>query len=375
MKIAKLLSLLNKKVPFRHCEKWDNAGLAAGDSKAEITGMIAVLDLSEEAVDYAVKNECNLIIAHHPLIFKPIYCVRSDDHTGALLTKLIKNSINLIVLHTNFDKSIYNQSYNLARKLGLDNLEPLSITDSEYLCKLSVFVPPQNCDALKNAVFEAGAGKIGRYSRCAYTTEGHGEFMGGADSNPFTGRPLEPEKTKEIKLEAVFNENLQAAIVEAVLKNHPYEEPAYDIIQLKNKCKNYGYGIYGEFTKEITFEKFIDELKKITNISKNKTVFTATGSPPVFIKKTAIVNGSGFDFYKKAIEKKCDVFISGDITYHRALELKAAGLFTIDCSHFATEANFGECLETLINEIETEENCPLNYKKNNIEEKNPLEII
>jgi dinuclear metal center YbgI/SA1388 family protein len=369
-----LVSLLNKKVPFRHCEKWDNAGFIAGDISGEITGVAAALDICDETLDYALKNKCNVIIAHHPLIFNQLRNLRADDYTGSLLIKLIKTGVSLIVLHTNFDKSIYNQSYNVAAKLGLQNIKPLAVTDSEYLYKIAVFVPPENCAALKNALCEAGAGIIGNYSQCAYMTEGAGEFMGGAASNPAAGKPLILERTKEIKLEMVFNEGLLNDVTGALIKNHPYEEPAYDIFQLKNTCKTYGYGVYGELAEKAPADKIINKLKKIM-LAAGVPIFTAAGRRPEFIKKVAMVNGSGFDFYKNALDKKCDLFITGDISYHRALELKASGLYTIDCSHFATEINFGECLSKLISEIETEEKCGLNYKYSEKIQKNPLEIV
>ncbi len=374
MKISALVSLLNKKVPFRHCEKWDNVGFIAGDISGEITGLTSALDICDETIDYAVKNKCNVIIAHHPLVFSQLKNLRADDHTGSLLIKLIKNGVNLIVLHTNFDKSIYNQSYNVAEKLGLRNVKPLSVTDSEYLYKIAVFVPHENCESLKKALCDAGAGVIGNYSQCAYMSEGAGEFMGGAASNPAVGKPLVLERTKEIKLEMVFNETLLNAVTSALIKNHPYEEPAYDIFQLKNTCKTYGYGVYGELPEKTPAEKIIKKLKKIMSKA-GEPIFTAAGRRPEYIKKVAMVNGSGFDFYRAALEKKCDLFISGDITYHRALELKASGLYTIDCSHFATEINFSECLSKLIAEIENEENCSLNYKYDEKIEKNPMEIV
>ncbi len=374
MKISKLVSLLNKKVPFRHCEKWDNVGFIAGDISGEVTGVAAALDICDETLDYAVKNKCNVIIAHHPLIFSQLKSLRADDYTGSLLIKLIKNGVNLIVLHTNFDKSAYNQSYNIAQKIGLLNVKPLSITDSEYLYKIAVFVPPKNCAALKKVLCDAGAGVIGNYSQCAYMTEGEGEFMGGADSNPAVGKPFILERTKEIKLEMVFNEGLLNEVTSALIKNHPYEEPAYDIFQLKNTCKTFGYGVYGEFAQRAPAEKIINKLKKIMSTAADP-IFTAIGRRPEYIKRVAMVNGSGFDFYKSALEKKCDLFITGDISYHRALELSASGLYTIDCSHFAAEINFGECLAKLISEIESEEKCCLNYKYSEKIQKNPMEIV
>ncbi len=374
MKISKLLSLLNKKVPFRLCEKWDNVGLAVGDASDEIKGIAGALDVTDETLRYAVESKANLIIAHHPLIFSPISSVRADNLVGSLVLKIIKHGLNLIVLHTNFDKSEFNQSYNMAEKLGLEGVKPLSVTNSEYLCKLAVFVPPENCASLKKALCEAGAGVLGNYSQCAYMTEGFGEFMGDENSNPAVGKPLKLERTKETRLEMVFSEELLAPVREALLKNHPYEEPAYDIYQLKNTCKNYGYGVFGELGESVDAAGFVDLVKK--NICGGSgTSVVSIGEKPRKIKRVAIVNGSGFDFYKNAVEKKCDAFITGDVTYHRAFELKASGLYTLDCSHFSTEINFGECLEGLVKLIEKEENCDLNYKYSRGMQKNPMEIL
>lgn len=375
MKISGLVSLLNKKVPFRLCEKWDNVGFIAGDASGELTGVTAVLDLTAEAVDHAVETGANLIIAHHPLIFSPISNVRADNPVGSLLIKLIRSGVSLAVLHTNFDKSVYNQSYGIAEKLGLKSVAPLSATNAEQLCKLTVFVPPADCAALKKALSDAGAGVIGNYSQCAYMTDGYGEFMGDENSNPAVGEPLKLERTRETRLEMVFGEQLIPAVTEALLKNHPYEEPAYDICQLKNTFKNYGYGVYGELAEKTAPKKFVEKLKKIMSSGGAKPCFAAVGRAPETIRRVAIVNGSGFDFYRNAIEKKCDVFITGDVSYHRAMELAAAGLYTIDCSHFATESNFPERLGLLIAEIEKENKCSINYSYSDKIQKNPMESI
>lgn len=344
MKITALINKINSVAPLKFAEKWDNVGINVGDGSAEISSAVTCLDISEEVIDFAISRQANLIISHHPLIFGNINSVTPSNLIGKIIYKLIQNNITLLVLHTNFDKSVYNQSYDIATNLELKKLSPLKITDSEYLYKISVFVPDASCASLKQALSEAGAGSIGNYSECGYMLSGFGEFRGNESSNPAIGKPGILEKVSETRLEMVFPEGLQSKIIDAVLKNHPYEEPAYDIYQLKNIYKQYGYGIIGEFDKPLKFEEFLNKLKSVIS---NES-FIEIGNPPELINKVGIVNGSGFEFYKNALAQKCDVFITGDISYHRAHEIKFSGLYTLDCTHFGTEKNFSKCFDRLL---------------------------
>ena len=372
MKINAFINKVNAFAPLRIAEKWDNVGINVGDGACEITSAVVCLDISEDIIDFAAQKGANLIISHHPLIFGNITNITPTNLTGKIIYKLIQNNITLAVLHTNFDKSIYNQSYDIADTLNLKNIAPLKITDSEYLYKISVFVPDAECAGLKQALSEAGAGNIGNYSECGYMISGCGEFRGNENSLPAIGKAGVLEKVSETRLEMVFPEGLQSKIIETVLKNHPYEEPAYDIYQLKNVYKQYGYGITGEFEQPLNFDEFLAKLKN----SIPDESFIEIGARPQAIKKIGIVNGSGFEFYKNAAAQKCDVFITGDISYHRAHEIKFSGLYTIDCTHFGTEKNFPKCFGKLLNALKEKDNELNKINFYDFENsKNPMERI
>jgi len=375
MKISTFLSCLNKKAPFRLAEKWDNVGLIAGDASREIKNVVATLDLTDKTIDFALKNNANLIIAHHPLIFTPISSVTASNSTGLLLMRLIEEKINLIVAHTNFDKSPYNSSYQIARLYELSNISTLQVTNTDYLYKIAVFVPKKSCAKLKKALSEAGAGVLGNYSQCAYMIDGTGEFMGNENSNPAVGAPMKLERVEETRLEMIFPEHMQSDVVQTMRANHPYEEPAYDVYQLKNAFRHYGYGVCGDLKKPLDAKNFIKKTSELfaTNLAGGQ--LCAIGQAPDKIKKIAVVNGSGFDAYKAAISNKCDAFITGDVSYHRALELASSGLYTIDCTHFATEVNFAECLKTLILEIQNDEKAVFGFFDAKTVLKNPMEKI
>jgi len=371
MRISSLVSRIGKKVPFRLAEKWDNVGLTIGEGSAELSSVVVCLDLTDEVIDHAKKVSANLIISHHPLIFGSINSINPNTLTGSLIYRLIRENINLLVLHTNFDKSDYNSSYKLASQLGIAAIHPLHITDHEYLHKIAVFVPNADREAVKKAMSAAGAGVLGNYSECAYMMEGFGEFRGNENSNPAIGSPAKLERVEETRLEMIFPESIMSQVVEAMKNSHPYEEPAYDLYQLKNVSRHYGYGIYGDLSKPLSPEEFIARIKHVFGEAEP---MLKIGTPPAKIKKVALVNGSGFEFHKDAAEKKCDVFLTGDISYHRACELKHKGLFTIDCTHFATEKNFVNCVSDLLNEINHEAKWTINYYPAECL-KNPMERI
>lgn len=371
MKISSLVSRIGRRIPSKLAEKWDNVGLLIGDGSRDLENIVVCLDVTDEAIDLARRNSANLIIAHHPLIFGSVNSISPSTPTGSLIYRLIRENLNLLVLHTNFDKSPYNSSIKLASQLGLSNAKPLHITDHEYLYKIAVFVPTESCAAVKKALSDAGAGVIGNYSECAYMIDGHGEFRGNESSNPAIGVAGRLERVAETKLEMVYPESISSQVIEAMKHAHPYEEPAYDVFQLKNVYRQYGYGVCGDLSKPLSGEEFVSLVKKVFG---GDEPLSKIGDIPSQVRKVGLVNGSGFEFFKDAVEKRCDAFLTGDISYHRACEIKFRGLFTIDCTHFASEKNFIHCVSDLLNEIAVESKWQLNYFQEACA-KNPMERL
>lgn len=371
MKISALVSKINGKAPFSIAEKWDNCGLTIGDPSAEIEGAVVCLDVTAEAIDFAVSKKANLVIAHHPLIFGQINSVNPRTLTGSLIYKAVRANVGVLVLHTNFDKSPYNSAFRFAEDMGLGGCAPLMVTDREYLKKIAVFVPTPDCPKVKKALSEAGAGVLGNYAECGYMIEGEGEFTGNENSNPAIGAPMKMERVRETRLEMIFAPELEGRVVEAMKRTHPYEEPAYDIYALQNVCRQFGYGAAGEYEKPIASFQFIRTVKEVVG---DDQPLVTVGEMPKTVKKVGILNGSGFDFYRQARDAGCDVFITGDISYHRAQELKFSGLFTIDCTHFGTEKNFLQCASELLNRINLENKWNLNFYLADMA-KNPMERL
>jgi len=326
---------------FKYLENWapkgtafknDNTGLQIGDTKQKINKILLSLDFDEKVLDEAISTSSNLIITHHPFIFNPIKKIdASGDKTSALIKLLIKNDIVLYAMHTNADFTKGGVSFKLAERLGLNDIRFLeNIEDSRY--KISVFIPEEHIDSLAKAVFNAGAGVIGEYSMCSYRSEGIGTFRGSENTNPQIGEKLKLEKIKEIKLEFLVDSwNLQKVISE-MIKNHPYEEPAYDINVLKNKNENFGYGAIGKLEKEIDSQSFLDICSEKLNLVNFRYAYENKKR----IQKVAVCGGSGSDLIDLAIKKGADAFVTADIKYH-AFQDAGSEILLIDPGHNETE--------------------------------------
>jgi dinuclear metal center YbgI/SA1388 family protein len=256
MKCSELIATLEKLFPPQYACDWDKQiGLQLGSRKQEINKVLLSLDVTSHEIDLAIKNKCNLIIAHHALFFNPIQKINLNNPLGKSLEKLIKNNIGVYIIHTNMDAapelglgSLY------AQKLGLDptKCEVIETTYAEPFYKLAVFVPEKNAEAVFNAVSEAGAGHLGNYSHCSFWTPGTGTFLPGENTKPHLGKKGKLEKVSEIKIETLVSESNKNEVIKAMLKAHPYEEVAYDLYPLTHPSKKYGVGLVGTLDKPKT---------------------------------------------------------------------------------------------------------------------------
>lgn len=311
MKIREIVSALERFAPLPLQDGFDNAGLQIGLTEAETTGALLCLDVTEAVVDEAVGLGCNLIISHHPLIFKGYKSITGKDYVERCILKAIKNDIVIYSAHTNLDNSTGGVNFKIAEKIGLTDVRILEPKE-ESLLKLVIFVPQVQADEVRKALFDAGCGNIGGYDSCSYNIEGEGTFRAGEGTNPFCGTVGSLHTEKETRIETILPAYKKAIVTEILLAAHPYEEPAFDFYPLKNSWMQSGAGVIGILTQpetELNFLKRIKETFKVGCVRHS----IPTGR---LIRYVSLCGGAGSFLLPKAIACGADVFLTGEIRYH-----------------------------------------------------------
>ncbi len=329
MKVKDVTNYLETIAPLTLQEGYDNSGLLVGSYYSNLKGILVSLDITLEIIDEAIEKGCNLIVAHHPLIFSGIKNITDDNSISKCIIKAIKNNINLYAIHTNLDNVIHGVNGRIADLIGLNNREVL--LPKENLFKVAVFVPLSYQDSVLNAMFEAGAGHIGNYSNCSFSMEGVGSFKPLDGSNPFKGKNKVLEISKENKIEVIVPSYAVSKVVDAMKFAHPYEEVAFDIFQLKNSS-NEGSGLVGYLDHSIDEIKFLKKIKSDFDVKALR--HTRLLNKP--IKKVAVCGGSGSFLLSNAIKKKADIFITSDYKYHQFFEAEGEILIA-DIGHYESE--------------------------------------
>ena len=336
MKVKNLLNDLDKIAPFFLQENFDNSGIQFADLDAPITKILLSLDVTQEILGEALENKVNLIIAHHPILFSPLKQITKQKNP--ILFKAITTKINLLAMHTNYDLAENGLNDYVANLLGIKKISPLQ-SSSEKIFKFTVYVPAKHADKVSRAIFKAGAGKIGKYTETSFNIIGKGTFKPMEGTNPFIGKIGKREEVREIKIETVVTERALDSVIQTMKDNHPYEEPAYDIYELKTK-PSYGIGIFGEIDKEVEISKFSLEVKNRLRAQYIRLIKSNNRK----IRKVALCTGSGGSLLEQVTNKSANLYITGDITYHTALRAKELGLNVLDVEHFDTEKFFIEAL-------------------------------
>ncbi len=331
MKIQDITSFLEKIAPPSLQENYDNAGLITGNNNWDCTGIIVSLDATEDVVKEAVEKKCNLIVAHHPIIFGGLKKITGKNYVEQTIITAIKNDIAIYAIHTNLDNIINGVNGKIADKLGLINRQILQ-PKKNSLKKLIVFVPVAETEKLRTALFEAGGGHIGNYSECSFSNEGEGTFKGAEGTNPYIGKPGERHIEKENKLEVIFPAWIENQLLTAMRKAHSYEEVAYDIIPLDNSYQNIGSGLVGELPKPITETDFLAELKQSFQLA----VIKHTALTGKMVQKVALCGGAGSFLINAAIASNSDFYITGDIKYHEFFDANGK-LVIADIGHYESE--------------------------------------
>ncbi|MCR4437041.1 MAG: Nif3-like dinuclear metal center hexameric protein [Clostridiales bacterium] len=330
---GEITKFLEKTAPLRLAEEWDNVGLMVGSLKQEINRVLVCLDATPAVIGEAVEKNVDLIISHHPFIFKGLKRINEEDEKGGSIHKLIKNNIGVYSAHTNLDAADEGVNAQLAALLGLKDIVNLKDYKAEKLYKMVVFVPEESVDSVRDAMSRAGAGWIGNYSDCSFMAAGTGTFRPLKGTNPYIGSEGKLEKVKEWRIETVVPTDRLKAVVDSMLDAHPYEEVAYDIYSLELKGKAYGFGKVGLLERPQALDSFIPFIKKALNVKDLRVI----GKDGRMVKKVAVFCGS-FDGDLGAVaDKKADVLVTGDIKYHTALDIVEKGMCVIDAGHFNTE--------------------------------------
>ncbi|KXS41871.1 dinuclear metal center protein, YbgI/SA1388 family [Candidatus Frackibacter sp. WG12] len=333
LSIQQVIQLIEELAPKRLAEDWDNVGLQIGSYDQRVNRVLVTLGVNKEVMKEAVDNNVDLIISHHPVIFKSLSKVRFDQEVGSIIKTAIENEINIYVAHTNYDIAKGGLNDLLAEKLGLNSVKVLKPTYEDELKKLVVFVPNQDLDEVREAITEAGAGWIGNYRDCTFQANGIGTFRPLADTNPHIGQEGQLEKVDESRLETIVPSSKLKEVINKLIEVHPYEEVAYDLYSVEAFGERLGLGRIGELASSTNFEEFVMQIKESLNVDRLRVVEPKKNR----IKKVALCSGSGADLIRTAAFKGADLLLTGDLKYHDAEQAVELGLGVIDAGHYGTE--------------------------------------
>ena len=332
MQISDIVGHLELLAPPAYQESYDNAGLLTGCGTWECTGVLTTLDVTEEVVREAAVRQCNLIVAHHPIVFGGLKKITGRNYVERTVIAAIKKDIAIYAIHTNLDNMVAEGvNGRIADKLGLGERQVLLAREST-LQKLYCFVPVDHLEAVRSAIFAAGAGHIGGYSECSYSVEGFGTFRGGEGTQPFVGQPGIRHTEKEARLEVILPAYLSRSVVQAMMAAHPYEEVAYDLVPLANKHSGVGAGLVGELPEPVEEKAFLGMLCEIFGLSVVRHT-QLTGRP---VKRVALCGGAGSFLISNALASGANIYITSDVKYHEFFDANDR-LVIADIGHFESE--------------------------------------
>ncbi|MBE9464490.1 Nif3-like dinuclear metal center hexameric protein [Dyadobacter subterraneus] len=329
--IKDVIHQLEKLAPSSYQESYDNAGLLVGSPLTLVTGVLFSLDTTEEVIQEAIEKNCNLIVAHHPIVFKGLKRLNGSNYVERTVIKAIKNDIAIYAIHTNLDHVVDGVNWKIAEKLGLANVKVLS-PKKQLLTKLTFFTPVENTQTILDAMFAAGAGEIGQYKNCSFRTEGIGTFQPGQSSNPAIGTKGKDEQVTENRIEVMFPSYMQSTILKIMKENHPYEEVAYYLQNLENENQEVGAGAVGDLPEAMEPEEFLQFLKN----QMQTPVVKHTVPLNKKIQRIAVCGGAGSFLLSDAIRAKADVFVTADYKYHEFFDADNR-IMICDIGHFESE--------------------------------------
>lgn len=330
MKITDVIRAIEEYAPLSYQESYDNAGLIVGDKNNIVSGVLICLDSTEEVVQEAIDKKCNLIVAHHPIVFSGLKKITGKTYIERTVIKAIQHDVAIYAAHTNLDNVLGGVNFKIAEKLGLKNVQILS-KKNQLLNKLVVFCPSSHVNQIREELFRSGAGAIGNYSECSFNTVGQGTFKASEQATPFVGEKKKLHVEDEVKIEVVVESFLIKRVVENMLKVHPYEEVAYDIFEMQN-THQVGSGVVGDLAIPMDEIQFLNQLQKVF-VAKGIR-YTALKKSP--IKRVVLCGGSGSFLLNDAITAGADIFISADFKYHQFFDADGR-IIIADIGHYESE--------------------------------------
>ncbi|MEI6213925.1 MAG: Nif3-like dinuclear metal center hexameric protein [Desulfuromonadales bacterium] len=331
-KVSDLIDIVNKIAPASLAESWDNPGLQLGSHSADVHRIMVALDPVPEVVKAAVDATCQLLITHHPLIFKPLASITTASAQGRSIHCAITAGLSILTLHTNYDIATGGLNDLLAGKIGLNECRPLRITTAEELAKLVVFVPEDHVEKVRGSLLPFTRLQ-GNYRDCSFAAGGEGTFTPQDGAEPFIGTVGSLQRVNEQRLELLVERTTVSRAVKALLAAHPYEEPAFDLYPLLNEGVKLGLGRVGRLAEPLMLKEYAARVGR----SLDTTTLRFVGEPDRIVSKVALCSGSGASLLKDAVRAGADVLVTGDVKYHEARDAEDAGIALIDAGHFPTE--------------------------------------
>lgn len=310
MLIKEITNAIEAVAPLHLQESWDNAGMQVGCAENEVTGVLLCTDVREEILDEAIERGANLIISHHPLLFRGLKKIVGRTYQERIVARAIKHNITIYCAHTNMDSAVGGVNFKMAEKIGLKNVRVLSPQQGTQR-KVVVFVPHEAVSQVEKAMCDAGAGRLGNYDNCSYSMNGEGHYRPLEGAEPWAGNVGEVHEEPEVRLEVLVNKAMCSRVVSAMLKAHPYEEPAFDIIALENEDKYAGLGVIGDIEPQDA-RRFLESVKKSFEVE----TMRYSGNLDRKVSRIAMCGGAGVEFAGLAMSQGAEVYITGDMKYH-----------------------------------------------------------
>jgi dinuclear metal center YbgI/SA1388 family protein len=344
-RVGDVISVLRSIAPEEHALSWDRVGLEIGDPAAKVNRILVALELTDQVVTAAIRQKADLLVLHHPVIFEPLQHLREDSASGKRIAALIRKSIAVYVMHTNFDASPHSMSTEMLRRLGVEKPEPVVRKPNVGNVKIVVFCPRDHTNRIRTAMGDAGAGVIGEYDLCSFLTPGTGSFRGSDATDPFIGKAGKFELAEEDRLEMICPRSKVSAVVTAMVRAHPYEEPAYDIYPLQDFLTDEHFIWIGDLTKA----KALDEVastasKEIAGGCPVRVI----GSARKHVRRLAAASGGGKSLIDRLSGLDIDCFVTGEIDHHAARRVEDLGVAVIAVGHYESEVAFGPIVARLL---------------------------
>ena len=336
MRVSDVADALETIAPTYLAADWDNVGLLVGDPSSRVRRLLLCIDLTQAVLAEAVASGAQMVMAYHPVIFKPLPRVVAAGSTS-LIHQLVRRGLAVYSAHTALDAAPGGTNDVLADLLGLRHRRALEPIIRSGQCKLVVFVPPDAVSGVSDAAFAAGAGRIGDYTHCSFRAGGSGTFYGESGTSPAVGQAGRLEEVEELRLETICPKSHVGKVLHAVRAAHPYEEPAIDVVPLADYPAGCGMGRIGRLSRPVTARTLIQRIKNAVGLEKVLVAAAAEGSTAAKVSLAACAAGSCGPMYRTAAAAGATFYLTGEMRHHDALAASAAGLTVVCLGHSNSE--------------------------------------